>query len=58
MFVGGFVEQVDMAAIAAVQAGFARNFPFQKHGKMFSEAAVRSSLKELMTSEGPAKLIG
>eukprot|EP00904_Undaria_pinnatifida_P009287 jgi/Undpi1/5489/HiC_scaffold_2.g00768.m1 len=49
---------VDMAAISAIQTAFARGFPFQKHGKKFTETSVRSSLKDLMVSDGPARLIG
>ena len=51
-------SQVDMAAIAAIQAAFARSFPFQKHGEKFADLNVRSSLKALITSEGPGRLIG
>lgn len=51
-------SQVDMATIAAIQAAFARSFPFQKHGERFADLNVRSSLKALITSEGPGRLIG
>lgn len=51
-------RQVDMAAVASVQSGFARNFPFQKHGQRFAEASARSAAKKLITSDGPARLIG
>lgn len=51
-------SQVDMATIATIQAAFARNFPFQKHGEKFADLDVRSSLKNLITSEGPGRLIG
>lgn len=47
-----------MAAIATIQAAFARNFPFQKHGEKFADVSVRSSLKDLIMSEGPGRLIG
>jgi len=49
---------VDLAGIATIQATFARNFPFQKHGDKFADLTVRSSLKSLITSEGPGRLIG
>lgn len=51
-------SQVDTATIAAIQVGFARNFPFQKHGERFAEISVRSSLKSIITSDGPGRLIG
>lgn len=47
-----------MSAIATVQAAFARNFAFHKHGEKFTDIAVRSSLKNIITSEGPGRLIG
>eukprot|EP00903_Cladosiphon_okamuranus_P012480 g11686.t1 len=50
--------KVDMAAIAAIQAAFARNFPFQHHGEKFADLTARSSLKNLITSHGPGRLIG
>ncbi|CAN0382652.1 unnamed protein product, partial [Ectocarpus sp. 8 AP-2014] len=50
--------KVDMSAIATVQAAFARNFAFHKHGEKFTDISVRSSLKNIITSEGPGRLIG
>ncbi|CAM9499957.1 unnamed protein product, partial [Ectocarpus sp. 4 AP-2014] len=50
--------KVDMSAIATVQAAFARNFAFHKHGEKFKDVSVRSSLKNIITSEGPGRLIG
>ncbi|CAM9627785.1 unnamed protein product [Ectocarpus sp. 13 AM-2016] len=50
--------KVSMSAIATVQAAFARNFAFHKHGEKFKEISVRSSLKNIITSEGPGRLIG
>ncbi|CAB1108028.1 unnamed protein product [Ectocarpus sp. CCAP 1310/34] len=50
--------KVGMSAIATVQAAFARNFAFHKHGEKFKDISVRSSLKNIITSEGPGRLIG
>ncbi|CAM9255373.1 unnamed protein product [Ectocarpus sp. 6 AP-2014] len=50
--------KVDMSAIATVQAAFARNFAFHKHGEKFTDISVRSSLKNIIMSEGPGRLIG
>lgn len=47
-----------MATIAAVQAAFARNFPFRSHGPKIEEKAMRDYLKDLIKSDSPGRLIG